>query len=303
MHSSPGSEFDANALLDLTESSGWKLAVADPWDGDGDDDVRVVFGEPPRDFIQLVRTHASNVRVALERRAQEARATEADARLAKTLGISLEEARARREEREARERETRRRAWLEALDAHRRNVVDRYRERMDHQTAEALAKGDLKPSKAMQVVDTWIDTASPYLVLSGGTGCGKTVASIYALTRLDLEELGQMIRAIRLGAHFERWSSDRDIGIEPIYFDSKLLVIDDLGEELMADRRTLPALEEVLDARIGANRRTLFTTNLTMSQIRERYTSARIHSRLAAYATFVSLDGEDMRIQKRGEHR
>jgi DNA replication protein DnaC len=77
-----------------------------------------------------------------------------------------------------------------------------------------------------------------------------------------------------------------------------LLVVDDLGQEPIEDRRAMPAIEEVLDSRQSERTRTLITTNLDADAIRDRY-SERIRSRLAQNAKLFAVPGDDRRRVRR----
>lgn len=150
----------------------------------------------------------------------------------------------------------------------------------------------LPTTKAVEAVDAWRGGKKPILVISGGTGCGKTVSTVLAMAACS--ERVQFVRAIRIGAHFERWGSDRDDKIPALDMDCGLLVVDDLGQELVEDRRTMPALEEIVDYRQSLRTRTIFTTNLTPAQIKERY-SERFRSRLTQNAELAQVEGSDLR--------
>lgn len=164
----------------------------------------------------------------------------------------------------------------------------------DDVAARIRAGAGLTDTAAHVVVTAWLATDTPALIVSGGTGSGKTVAAIRAM---EQHTRPQFLRALRIGAHFERWSADREDGTEPIDFHADLIVIDDLGQEPTEDRRAMPALEEVLDQRQSARTRTLITTNLNADQIRDRY-SERIRSRLAQIGSFRALSAADMRRRR-----
>ncbi len=191
-----------------------------------------------------------------------------------------------------------RRAEAEVLaDAarHRRAVVSSLLGRLRPDVAEALLVGKLRETDAVRTVRAWLATDKPTLVLSGGTGAGKTVAAALALC----ERIGsfQVLRAPRLGAAFERWQSDREDGAEALRVNVATLLVDDLGLEPLDDRRVPLALEEIFDARQTASRRTVVTTNLSRDAMRARY-SDRVLSRLAQNAAVVPVDGDDMRRQR-----
>lgn len=151
------------------------------------------------------------------------------------------------------------------------------------------------PTKAWGAVQAWLASPKPMLVLAGATGGGKTVAAIRAMAESGCRS--QFIRAVQVGAHYERWSSDRESGVQPLDVAVGFMVVDDLGMESMDDRRTELALDEIVDARQSMSRRTIFTTNLTADELRSRY-SERVRSRWAQSALVKRVDESDRRRAK-----
>lgn len=140
----------------------------------------------------------------------------------------------------------------------------------------------------------WANRDKPWLLLSGRTGCGKSMAaaSIPAdhghgtFVRAD-----EVIRvfASMFGEQYEEQQTLRD---------ARLLVLDDLGCEL-DHARMLPALLDLLDARQSARRHpTIVTTNLTPAAFRERYPNDRLNSRMSELVRWEGLTGEDLRRNK-----
>lgn len=171
-----------------------------------------------------------------------------------------------------------------------RSVGDRVTDDVRTSIVEGRPLGD---TDAWRAVQAWLTSSQPAIILAGPTGSGKTVAAIRALA--DWRGSTQFVRALRIGAHFERWSSDREDKIMPLDVGVGLLVVDDLGQEPLDDRRSLPALEEIVDARQSARTRTIFTTNLTAEQYGARY-SDRMRSRLfQAAGTLTTIHTHDLR--------
>ncbi len=79
--------------------------------------------------------------------------------------------------------------------------------------------------------------------------------------------------------------------------DCDLLVIDDLGTEL-TNAFTESELFALLNGRLLNRRSTIISTNLDLSDIRDRY-SDRVFSRLAGDYEFVKLVGKDFRFIRR----
>lgn len=80
-------------------------------------------------------------------------------------------------------------------------------------------------------------------------------------------------------------------------FKCELLIIDDLGTEL-TNNFVLSELFEIINKREITNKSTLISTNLSIKQLRDRY-SERIMSRIVANYTVFNLYGDNIRYQKR----
>lgn len=174
-------------------------------------------------------------------------------------------------------------------------ALEPIRNRLTPAVYAALIDDTLDETRAIGSTRRWLESDRPVLILSGGTGVGKTVAAAHAMARAVRS---QFVRAVQVGAHWERWSSDRESNIAPLDLAVPLLVIDDLGQESLEDRRTICALEEIFDARKTPRTRTIVTTNLDKKGIESRYRSERINSRLSECATIAMLQGDDMRRRR-----
>ncbi|RYZ47179.1 MAG: hypothetical protein EOO72_00145 [Myxococcaceae bacterium] len=147
---------------------------------------------------------------------------------------------------------------------------------------------------------------SPFLLLTGVVGTGKTTAAAVALLELAHARLAQEDEAEEHGVRsprrhhflpshpgvpsFAYWSAAR-LSRRPLFGAEALsemelakrvdvLVVDDLGVEFMAENGPWQAtLDEVLDARYADAGVTVLTTNLTWDLFSERY-GARIADRI-----------------------
>lgn len=144
----------------------------------------------------------------------------------------------------------------------------------------ALVDGtlDLQFGASIRHVVEWLadPNAEPWLVLCGGTGCGKTLAAAYALLKLggryvtsqDLDRL----YASHFGPEIEAWRESRD--------KRELLVIDDAGARLENVERVTSALLDLADYRRGDGNRTILIANVVAEKLRKRYDEPRLWSRL-----------------------
>lgn len=83
----------------------------------------------------------------------------------------------------------------------------------------------------------------------------------------------------------------------PHIFDSDLLIIDDLGTELM-NSFTVAGFFLVINERILRKKSTLISTNLSPEEIFTTYTD-RTASRIIANYTMLKLSGSDIRLKKK----
>jgi DNA replication protein DnaC len=80
------------------------------------------------------------------------------------------------------------------------------------------------------------------------------------------------------------------------YFDCDLLIIDDLGTEVI-NQFTVSALYNVINTRLSLRRPTIISTNFTQEELRRRYWD-RITSRLFGEYKLLLFVGTDIRAQK-----
>ena len=90
------------------------------------------------------------------------------------------------------------------------------------------------------------------------------------------------------------------IELEDLYkyiYNCELLIIDDLGTEL-TNSFVQSQLFEIINKRELSGLSTLISTNLSMLQLRDKY-SERIMSRIVANYTVFNIYGDNIRYQKR----
>jgi DNA replication protein DnaC len=80
------------------------------------------------------------------------------------------------------------------------------------------------------------------------------------------------------------------------YIDCDLLIIDDLGTEVV-NQFTLSCLYHVINTRLNLGRPTIISTNLSIEDIQKKYTD-RITSRLLGEYVLCLFVGTDVRAQK-----
>ncbi len=136
------------------------------------------------------------------------------------------------------------------------------------------------------------------LLLHGSTGLGKTYLLKCIAARLRDRGIDTVyVTAFRLlddlrNACFRPGS--RDTGM---YFDSGLLIVDDLGMEPLFDNVTVEMLLNVMNERTERQQGIAVSTNLDRTQLKERYTE-RFFSRLMdkRASLVIPFYGRDVRL-------
>jgi len=171
---------------------------------------------------------------------------------------------------------------------------------------------DCQPTAAVKVVDEV--GGHGMMILSGGIGCGKTVAAAkWVLDYTSARENWKVDRTCNLddetnGYRYSFrgnavWVSSAKLARVDHYDASVIagfancdrLVIDDLGVEYMDPKGFyLSYINELLNERYDAELATLMTTNCNASDFTERY-KGRIVSRVKETGRFFGCGGEDLR--------
>ena len=142
---------------------------------------------------------------------------------------------------------------------------------------------------------------SPNLLLMGGTGLGKThLSSAVAKRIIERGYDVYYVSAINMFSGFEfaqfgRSSSFVQESPERC-LECDLLIVDDLGTE-MTNQFTVSTLYNLINTRMNLGRPTVISTNLTQSDLRQRY-SDRITSRIFGEYRPLFFKGIDVRVQK-----
>lgn len=141
------------------------------------------------------------------------------------------------------------------------------------------------------------------LLLSGGTGLGKTFLSGCIAREVSRQGFSVVYdTAINVFSAFETRKFSRDMGEERQarddtrrYLGCDLLILDDLGSELTTPM-VQTALYELINSRMQADKRTVISTNLSMEHIAARYTP-QIASRIGGLYRELTFYGEDIRLK------
>lgn len=189
------------------------------------------------------------------------------------------------------------------LEAAKLNTFDDFNENVSDSIEHREVLKKLK-SQLMIFTDKFPDTKVCNVLLSGPTGVGKTFA--LECTTSEILKKGytaNFLTAFQLNNQFIKYHGCFDANKQSylnICLDPDLLVIDDLGTEPMFNNVTKEYLYLVISERMLKHKFTLISTNLTPSNILDRY-GERIFSRLfdKSKSILIRIDGSDLRRLKR----
>lgn len=140
------------------------------------------------------------------------------------------------------------------------------------------------------------------LLLYGGSGLGKTflLRCIHARARDNgvpalCITANQFLRIARTACFSNRPEQQEELDA---LYDVPLLLIDDLGTEPLLETITVEQLFNLINERQNAGLCTVLSTNLSLSDIKKRYTE-RIYSRLRDKSACQALEflGQDIRLK------
>ncbi len=148
--------------------------------------------------------------------------------------------------------------------------------------------------------DRYPDIKHRDLLISGGSGLGKTFLLRAMANRLIARgENVLIVSAYTFLQMARKYYFDTDNGLQELMTVS-VLMIDDLGSEPLMQNITVEQLFNLLNERQSRNLSTIISTNLTLQELRERYTE-RVASRLnnPRNCLVLTLAGRDLRKLER----
>ena len=141
---------------------------------------------------------------------------------------------------------------------------------------------------------------SPSILMTGATGLGKTHLSL-AIAREVIEKGYGVVygsaQNFMLQIERERFGRSESSESERQLQECDLLILDDLGVEFLT-QFVSAAVYNLINTRLMAERPTIISTNLSISELESRY-SERVVSRIIANYRVLPFIGRDVRQLKR----
>lgn len=140
------------------------------------------------------------------------------------------------------------------------------------------------------------------LFFYGGCGFGKTfLSSCIAKRMMDNGKSVIYVSATNLFSQYEDYKfgktdSESFLNMREMIKDADLLIIDDLGTEVIS-QLSLQFLNEIMSERVSMKKKMVISTNMNMKGIENKYTD-RIASRIYEMFEILHFVGTDIRIQK-----
>ena len=158
-------------------------------------------------------------------------------------------------------------------------------------------------TKVLEIVkeyaETFDSTRISNMIFTGGTGLGKThLSSAMAKRIIDRGYDVFYASSITMFADFEAQRFGNATGSESglgtsQYYDCDLLIIDDLGSEVV-NQFTTTVLYNVLNTRITRKKSTIINTNFSQEELKQKYWD-RITSRIFGEYRAIPFVGQDIR--------
>lgn len=145
--------------------------------------------------------------------------------------------------------------------------------------------------------DSFPDTAVFDLLFTGQSGLGKTYLMHAVAHRVTARGFAaEYVSAFKLLEVMRRSYFENNAGLLDALIQVPLLLIDDLGTEPLMENITVTQLFNLLNERQNRKRHTVISTNLTIPELKQRYTE-RITSRLLDESRCKTLKfiGDDVR--------
>jgi DNA replication protein DnaC len=137
------------------------------------------------------------------------------------------------------------------------------------------------------------DLEKPFIMLLGSVGTTKTSAAAHAIASIPGG------RCIDAGILCDIQGSFADRPRLTELRESPVVLVDEIKKELLATRKLGPILCDLIDARRGGRRITIFNANMLAKELAGAFPE-QTRSRLRGRVDWVQVAGEDLRKKRRG---
>lgn len=161
----------------------------------------------------------------------------------------------------------------------------------------------------IDVVQRFVRGEVRYLLLTGGTGVGKTGLAISAVHELSTQ--GKQVLFITMGQYLDLLDNNTDYRavnnhIREILHGVEILVLDELG---VGEKEEISETQQIIELRYSLGLRTLITSNMTVDGLaafwyNRRYEASNFQpgmrpvSRLKGWYRSVEMVGRDLRVEE-----
>ncbi len=140
------------------------------------------------------------------------------------------------------------------------------------------------------------DTQDKSILMTGGTGLGKTfLSTCIARSLLQSGKSVIYISAVDFFKRIENARFDSENTDVEMFENCDLLIIDDLGTEAPSVYTTA-VFSDILDKRVNIGKKMILSTNNKLTDIEKLY-GQRVFSRVAGYFECLVFFGKDIRVQ------
>lgn len=154
-------------------------------------------------------------------------------------------------------------------------------------------------AKCREYAESFLPGKSSNLLLMGATGLGKThlcSAIAHRVIEKGFRVVYESMQNVVNDFQYDRFHTVENAQRSRRYLNAELLILDDVGTE-MPGNASSSVLYQVVNTRLNNRQPFLINTNLTGTELLERYED-RVCSRLLGQCEVIRMEGSDYRIHR-----
>lgn len=153
---------------------------------------------------------------------------------------------------------------------------------------DSIADDAIFATLALRATQEFLDSDQSFVLLSGPTGRGKSIACGWVVSRCGgLAITGPELVRVHAAAAWDRSAQD----LKDRLYAGRLVVLDELARDDEPLKHEKTAVFGLINARQGRGKRTLITTNRSPQELEARYDEFTFN-RIPRQGKVVLLDGE-----------